>query len=115
MLSYKYDLSLTEQTKLDALIADMDMTNKVVLLVCEEFEIVDKTMFDKMNYQVFDFEMDAGDVIIDFNFCKLTKQYADCATLIFDDNTIYHVDMHLAICIYNGDFEKIILDSSYNR
>ena len=42
MLSYKYDLSKAEQTKLDALIADKDMTNKVVLLVTEEFEIVDK-------------------------------------------------------------------------
>ena len=28
MLSYKNDLSLAEQTKLDALIADEDMTNK---------------------------------------------------------------------------------------
>ena len=28
MLSCKYDLSLAEQTKLDALLADEDMTNK---------------------------------------------------------------------------------------
>ena len=53
MLSYKYDLSLTEQTNLDALIADVDITNKVVLYVNEEFEIVNKELFDKMNYQVF--------------------------------------------------------------
>lgn len=110
MLSYKYDLSLTEQTKLDALIADMDMTNKVVLLVCEEFEIVDKTMFDKMNEQVFEFEEDAGEIISDIHYCDLLKLYADCATLIFADNTVHHVDIHLAVCIYNGDFEKIILD-----
>ena len=49
MLSYKNDLSLAEQTKLDALLADEDMTNKVVLLVTEEFEIVNKEMFNKMN------------------------------------------------------------------
>ena len=36
MLSYKYDLSTMEQTKLDALIADKDMENKVVLLIDEE-------------------------------------------------------------------------------
>ena len=85
MLSYKYDLSSAEQTKLDALIADEDMTNKVVLLVTEEFES-------------------------DIHFCDLLKLYADCATLIFADNTVHHVDIHLAICIYNGDFEEIILD-----
>ena len=56
MLSYKNDLSLAEQTKLDALLADEDMTNKVVLLVDEEFEIVDKEMFNKMNTQIFEFE-----------------------------------------------------------
>ena len=38
MLSYKHDLSLAEQTKLDALIADEDMTNKVVLYVNDEFD-----------------------------------------------------------------------------
>ena len=110
MLSYKYDLSLAEQTKLDALIADEDMTNKVVLYINEEFEIVNKELFDKMNYQVFEFDEDAGEIISDIHFCELLKVYADCATLIFADNTIHHVDMHLAICIYNGDFEKIILD-----
>lgn len=110
MLSYKNDLSLAEQTKLDALIADMDMTNKVVLLVCEEFEIVDKTMFDKMNKEVFEFEEDAGEIISDIHYCDLLKLYADCATLIFADNTVHHVDIHLAVCIYNGDFEKIIID-----
>lgn len=110
MLSYKNDLSSAEQTKLDALIADKDMTNKVVLLVTEEFEIVDKEMFDKMNTQIFEFEEDAGDVISDIHFCELLKVYADCATLIFADNTIHHVDMHLAICIYNGEFDDIILD-----
>ena len=110
MLSYKNDLSSAEQTKLDALIADEDMTNKVVLLVTEEFEIVDKEMYNKMNTQIFEFEEDAGEVISDIHFCELLKVYADCATLIFADNTIHHVDMHLAICIYNGDFEKIILD-----
>ena len=110
MLSYKYDLSLTEQTKLDALIADMDMTNKVVLLVCEEFEIVDKTMFNKMNEQVFEFEEDAGEIISDIWYCELLKQWASCATLIFANNTVYHVDMHLAICIYNGEFDVISLD-----
>lgn len=105
-----YDLSLTEQTKLDALIADKDMTNKTVLLVCEEFEIVDKTMFDKMNEQVFEFEEDAGEIISDIWYCELLKMYADCATLIFANNTVYHVDMHLAICIYNGEFDVISLD-----
>ena len=110
MLSYKNDLSLAEQTKLDALLADEDMTNKVVLLVTEEFEIVDKEMFNKMNTQIFEFDEDAGEVISDIHFCELLKVYADCATLIFADNTVHHVDMHLAICIYNGDFEKIILD-----
>ena len=110
MLSYKYDLSLAEQTNLDALIADEDMTNKVVLYVNDEFEIVNKELFDKMNYQVFEFDEDAGEVISDIHFCELLKVYADCATLIFADNTVHHVDMHLAICIYNGDFEKIILD-----
>ena len=110
MLSYKYDLSLAEQTNLDALIADEDMTNKVVLYVNDEFEIVNKELFDKMNYQVFEFDEDAGEVISDIHFCELLKVFADCATLIFADNTVHHVDMHLAICIYNGDFEKIILD-----
>ena len=110
MLSYKYDLSLAEQTKLDALIADEDMTNKVVLYVNDEFEIVNKELFDKMNYQVFEFEEDAGEIISDIYFCGLLGVYADCATLIFADNTTYHVDVHLAICIYNGDFDEIILD-----
>ena len=110
MLSYKHDLSSAEQTKLDALIADEDMTNKVVLLVDEEFEIVDKEMLDKMNKEVFEFEEDAGEVVSDIHFCELLKVYADCATLIFADNTIHHVDMHLAICIYNGEFDEIILD-----
>ena len=110
MLSYKNDLSLTEQTNLDALIADEDMTNKVILYVNDEFEIVNKELFDKMNYQIFEFEEDAGEVVSDIHFCELLKVYADCATLIFADNTVHHVDMHLAICIYNGDFEKIILD-----
>lgn len=111
MLSYKNDLSSAEQTKLDALIADKDMENKVVLLVTEEFEIVDKTMFDKMNEQVFEFEEDAGEVVSDIHFCELLKVYADCATLIFRDNTVYHVDTRLAICIYNGEFDEIILDN----
>ena len=110
MLSYKYDLSLAEQTKLDALIADEDMTNKVVLLVTEEFELVDKEMFNKMNTQIFEFDEDAGEIISDIHYCDLLKLYADCATLIFADNTVHHVNIHLAICIYNGDFEKIILD-----
>ena len=110
MLSYKNDLSSAEQTKLDALLADVDITNKVVLLVTEEFEIVDKTMFDKMNEQVFEFEEDAGEVVSDIHFCELLKVYADCATLIFADNTVHHVDMHLAICIYNSEFDEIILD-----
>ena len=110
MLSYKYDLSLTEQTKLDALIADEDMTNKAVLLVTEEFEIVDKEMFNKMNTQIFEFEEDAGEIVSDIYYCELLKMYADCATLIFRDNTVYHVDTHLAICIYNGEFDEIILD-----
>ena len=110
MLSYKYDLSLAEQTKLDALIADEDMTNKAVLLVDEEFEIVDKTMFDKMNKEVFEFEEDAGEIVSDIWHCELLNLDADCATLIFRDNTVYHVDTHLAICIYNGEFDEIILD-----
>ena len=110
MLSYKYDLSLAEQTKLDTLIADEDITNKVVLYVNEEFEIVNKELFNKMNYQVFEFEEDAGEIISDIYFCELLGVYADCATLIFADNSVYHVDLQLAICIYNGDFEKIILD-----
>lgn len=110
MLSYKYDLDKAEQTKLDALIADKDMENKVVLLIDEEFEIVDKTMFDKMNEQVFEFEEDAGEIISDIHYCDLLKLYADCATLIFRDNTVYRVDMHLAICIYNGEFDEISLD-----
>ena len=112
MLSYKYDLSLTEQTKLDALIDGMDMANKVILLVDEEFEIVDKYMFNKMNYQVFEFEEDSdGDIVTDIWYCELLKQWASCATLIFADNTVYHVDMHLAICIYNGEFDVISLDN----
>lgn len=111
MLSYMNDLTKDEQTKLDALIADMDMTNKVVLLVCEEFEIVDKTMFDKMNKEVFEFEEDAGEIVSDIHYCELLKVYADCATLIFSDNTVYHVDIHLAICIYNGEFDIISLDN----
>ena len=110
MLSYKYDLSLTEQTKLDALLDGMDMANKVALLVSEEFEIVDKTMFDKMNEQVFEFEEDAGEIVSDIWYCELLKQWASCATLIFRDNTVYHVDTHLAICIYNGEFDEISLD-----
>ena len=111
MLSYKNDLSLAEQTKLDALLADVDITNKVVLLVTEEFEIVDKEMFNKMNTQIFEFDEDAGEVISDIHFCELLKVYADCATLIFSDNTVYHVDVQLAICIYNGEFEQISLDN----
>ena len=111
MLSYKNDLSLAEQTKLDALLADEDMTNKVVLLVTEEFEIVDKEMFNKMNTQIFEFEEDAGEIVSDIYYCELLKMYADCATLIFSDNTVYHVDIHLAICIYNGEFEQISLDN----
>ena len=110
MLSYKHDLSSAEQTKLDALIADEDMTNKVVLLVTEEFEIVDKEMYNKMNTQIFEFEEDAGEIISDIYYCDLLKLYADCATLIFSDNTVYHIDMQLAIAIYNGDFEEISLD-----
>ena len=110
MLSYKNDLSLTEQTNLDALIADEDMTNKVILYVNDEFEIVNKELFDKMNEQVFEFEEDAGEIVSDIWHCELLNLDADCATLIFADNTVHHVDMHLAICIYNGDFEKIILD-----
>ena len=111
MFSYKNDLSLAEQTKLDALLADKDMTNKVVLFVDEEFEIVDKTMFDKMNEQVFEFEEDAGEIVSDIWHCELLNLDADCATLIFRDNTVYHVDTHLAICIYNGEFEQISLDN----
>ena len=111
MLSYKNDLSSAEQTKLDALLADEDMTNKVVLLVTEEFEIVDKEMFNKMNTQIFEFEEDAGEIVSDIYYCELLKMYADCATLIFSDNTVYHVDIHLAICIYNGEFEQISLDN----
>ena len=111
MLSYKNDLSLAEQTKLDALLADEDMTNKAVLLVTEEFEIVDKEMFNKMNTQIFEFEEDAGEIVSDIYYCELLKMYADCATLIFSDNTVYHVDIHLAICIYNGEFEQISLDN----
>ena len=112
MLSYKNDLSLTEQTKLDALIDGKYMENKVVLLVDEEFEIVNKEMFDKMNEQVFEFEMDSdGDIVTDIYYCELLKQWASCATLIFADNTVHHVDIHLAICIYNGEFEQISLDN----
>lgn len=111
MLSYMNDLTKDEQTKLDALLDGKDMENKVVLLVCEEFEIVDKTMFDKMNEQVFEFEEDAGEIVSDIWYCELLKQWASCATLIFTDNTVYHVDIHLAICIYNGEFEQISLDN----
>ena len=111
MLSYKNDLSTMEQTKLDTLIDGVDMANKVVLLVDEEFEIVDKTMFDKMNKEVFEFDEDAGEIVSDIYYCELLKMYADCATLIFSDNTVYHVDIHLAICIYNGEFEQISLDN----
>ena len=111
MLSYKNDLSLAEQTKLDTLIDGVDMANKVVLYVNDEFEIVNKELFDKMNYQVFEFEEDAGEIISDIHFCELLKVYADCATLIFADNTVHHVDIHLAICIYNGEFEQISLDN----
>ena len=111
MLSYKHDLSLTEQKKLIALMAEKYMENKVVLLVDEEFEIVDKTMFDKMNKEVFEFEEDACEIVSDIYYCELLKMYADCATLIFSDNTVYHVDIHLAICIYNGEFEQISLDN----
>ena len=110
MLSYKNDLSSAEQTKLDALLADEDMENKVVLLIDEEFEIVDKTMFDKMNEQVFEFEEDAGEIVSDIWHCELLNLDADCDTLIFRDNTVYHVDTQLAICIYNGEFDEIILD-----
>ena len=110
MLSYKYDLSLAEQTKLDALIADMDIENKVVLLVCEEFEIVDKEMFDKMNKEVFEFEEDFGEIVADIDYCALLKQWTKCATLTFKDNTVYRVDIHLAICMYNGEFDEISLD-----
>ena len=110
MLSYKNDLSLTEQTNLDALIADEDMTNKVILYVNDEFEIVNKELFDKMNEQVFEFEEDAGEIVSDIWHCELLNLDADCATLIFRDNTVYHVDTHLAICIYNGEFDEIILD-----
>lgn len=111
MLSYMNDLTKDEQTRLDALIADKDMTNKTVILVCEEFEIVNKNMFDKMNEQVFEFEEDAGEIVSDIWYCELLKQWVSCATLIFADNTVYHVDLHLAICIYNGEFEEIILDN----
>lgn len=65
MLSYMNDLTKAEQTKLDVLIADKDMANKVILLVDEEFEIVDKYMFNKMNCQVFEFEEDAGQIVED--------------------------------------------------
>lgn len=112
MLSYKNDLSAIEQTKLDALIDDKDMTNKVALLVDEEFEIVNKEMFDKMNKEVFTFEEDSdGDIVTDIHYCELLKQWASCATLLFSNNTVYFVDVHLAICIYYGDFEQIFLDN----
>ena len=111
MLSYKHDLSLTEQKKLITLMAEKYMENKVVLLVDEEFEIVDKTMFDKMTKEVFEFEEDADEIVSDIYYCELLKMYASCATLIFSDNTVYHVDIHLAICIYNGEFDEIILDN----
>lgn len=74
-------------------------------------DIVDKEMFDKMNTQIFEFEEDAGEIVSDIYYCELLKMYADCATLIFSDNTVYHVDIHLAICIYNGEFEQISLDN----
>ena len=90
--------------------AEKYMENKVVLLVDEEFEIVDKYMFDKMNEQVFEFEEDAGEIVSDIYYCELLKMYASCATLIFSDNTVYHVDMRLAICIHNSEFDEIILD-----
>ena len=41
-----------KQTKLDTLIDDVDMTNKVVLVVTEEFEIVDTEISNKMNTQI---------------------------------------------------------------
>ena len=63
-----------------------------------------------MNNKIFEFEEDVGEIVSDIYYCELLKMYADCATLIFADNTVHHVDIHLAICIYNGDFEKIILD-----
>ena len=111
MLSYEHDLSLTEKKKLIALMAEKYMENKAVLLVNEEFEIVDKEMFNKMNTQIFEFEEDAGEIVSDIYYCELLKMYADCATLIFSDNTVYHVEVHLAICIYNGEFEQIYLDN----
>lgn len=112
MLSYKYDLSLTEQTKLDALIDGKDMENKVILLIDDEFEIVNKEMFDKMNKEVFEFEEDSdGDIVTDIHYCELLKQWASCATLIFGDNTVYHVNVNLAICIYNGEYDEIFLDN----
>ena len=111
MLSYMNDLTASEQTKLDALIEEKDMINKVILLVDEEFEIVNKEMFDKMIREVFTFEEDFdGDIVTDIYYCELFKQWASCATITFADNTVYHVDMHLAICIYNGEFDEIILD-----
>ena len=110
MLSYIDDLTRAEQTKLDALIDGKDMANKVALLVSEEFEIVDKTMFDKMNEQVFEFEEDAGEIVSDIWYCELLKQWTNCATLIFRDNTVYHVNIQLAIAIYNGEFDVISLD-----
>lgn len=110
MLSYKYDLSLTEQTRLDALLDGKDMENKVILIINDEFEIVNKEMFDKMNEQVFEFEEDAGEIVSDIWYCELLKQWADCATLIFRDNTVYHVNIQLAIAIYNGEFDVISLD-----
>ena len=110
MLSYMYDLSLIEQTKLDALIDGKDMENKVILLIDDKFEIVNKDMFDKMTKDVFGFEEDAGEIVSDIWYCELLKQWTSCATLIFADNTVYHVDMHLAICIYNGEFDEILID-----
>ena len=111
MLSYKHDLSLTEQKKLNALMVENDMENKVVLLVDDEFEIVAKTMFDKMNKEVFEFKEDLGEIVSDIYYCELLKMYADCATLIFSDDTVHHVNIHLAICIYNGEFTQISLDN----
>lgn len=110
MLSYKNDLSTMEQTKLDALLDGKNMENKVILFIDDEFEIVNKEMFDKMNEQVFEFEEDAGEIVSDIWYCELCKQWTSCATLIFADNTVYHVDLHLAICIYNGEFDVISLD-----
>ena len=106
------DLTKAEQTKLDALIADKDMANKVVLLINDEFEIVNKDMFNKMNGQLFVFEeYFNGGIVKDIHYCELLEQFASCATLIYPDDTAHHVDIYLAICIYNGEFEQISLDN----